>query len=233
MNHFLVRMVFAHNSGLAQDQVVNDWHFSHATTPDLPSLTAGMFDFYNSTPSTFDFPLSDYIAATIVRDTAGHYSHRADVYQLPATPGPMGSPIFTFNSQLGPVHADVTSLPGEVSLVASFRADYGTAAEHFEGTRPRARRRGRVYIGPLNTFTCDATAGSTAVQRPAAGFIDLLLAQLTALGNTTITTGGATWEVFSHTDWDGHPVTQGWVDNAYDTQRRRGEKATARDTFTL
>jgi hypothetical protein len=40
------------------------------------------------------------------------------------------------------------------------------------------------------------------------------------------------WVVYSPTDDAYHEVANGWVDNAWDTQRRRGYKPTSRTTFT-
>jgi len=39
------------------------------------------------------------------------------------------------------------------------------------------------------------------------------------------------WIVYSTVDQAGHEVIGGWVDNAWDIQRRRGELSTSRLTF--
>jgi hypothetical protein len=43
----------------------------------------------------------------------------------------------------------------------------------------------------------------------------------------------ATLAVWSPSNGDAVPVTDGWVDNAWDTQRRRGIDRTARSTWTV
>lgn len=56
----------------------------------------------------------------------------------------------------------------------------------------------------------------------------------TAAGNLKagMTVDGWTWSVYSRTDNAMVSVTDGWMDNAPDIQRRRETPATSRTTFT-
>ena len=45
--------------------------------------------------------------------------------------------------------------------------------------------------------------------------------------------GQATWVQLSRVAANTHVVTNGWVDNAFDTQRRRGEEADQRLLFPI
>lgn len=112
-----------------------------------------------------------------------------------------------------------TPLPSEVCLCCSFQA------APLSGT-PQSRRRGRVYIGPLK----DANLGSDG--RPAAGLTGGLASA--AAGLLAASDVATTWLWVVHSSFVAIdvPVTNGWVDNEYDTQRRRGRTATARTTFT-
>jgi hypothetical protein len=47
-----------------------------------------------------------------------------------------------------------------------------------------------------------------------------------------LTTAGLSHAVWSSADDTAYPVIGAWMDNAFDTQRRRGVDATARDTRT-
>lgn len=109
-------------------------------------------------------------------------------------------------------------LPVEVATCLSFRST---------GSGSTARRsRGRIYIGPLNTDT-------VAPITPAAGQANLASAWVTAL--TTAASEllnnllpDALWCVWSRMDHDFHLVTDGWVDNEFDTMRTRGRRASVR-----
>lgn len=98
-----------------------------------------------------------------------------------------------------------------------------------------ARRRGRVFLGALGN-SCMGVGGAS--QFPI----------VTSLATTRAAAAAATmcasldnwnWSVFSPTTFAQtgsyepaySAVVQGWVDNAFDTQRRRENKATTRTTF--
>ena len=109
-------------------------------------------------------------------------------------------------------------LPPEVSLCLSFQ---GLKVSGI----PQARRRGRVYIGPLNTTSADASGRpslATQANWENAGQ-DLLDASNAA---TTWR-----WQIYSRVDDGFVDVVDGWVDNEFDTQRRRGRTYTARRVF--
>ena len=88
------------------------------------------------------------------------------------------------------------------------------------------RRRGRLYIGPLNAKTLNSTGGPNEPHDPS------------CWGNSFHTQLGAAFLQFLNSpaggDWVVHgkggdvPVRGGWVDSAYDIQRRRGGDAEAR-----
>lgn len=114
-------------------------------------------------------------------------------------------------------------LPAEVSIVASFHA----------ANPVTARRRNRVYLGG---FATGAASSGTTSNPPApnsairASIVDAM--ELLHAANTT----PLIWQGRSGfgatpvgTFWD---VEGGWVDNAWDTQRRRGHEATIRDTWS-
>jgi hypothetical protein len=113
--------------------------------------------------------------------------------------------------------------PAEVAICCSF------AAANVSG-EAAARRRGRVYIGPLSSV------GNTDVDpvqgtRPNATLRNALAGAAKALA--TSSDAVASWVVHSDVLNSDATVIRGWVDNAFDTQRRRGESPTTRTSWTV
>ena len=113
-----------------------------------------------------------------------------------------------------------TMMPSEVAICLSF-----------QGTRtaglPQARRRGRVYIGPVQ-------AGASNLGRPSSTVITALKNAAVSLATAIDAVPSAgVWSVWSPTDGTAVPITNGWVDNAWDTQRSRGIQRTARELYTV
>jgi hypothetical protein len=110
-------------------------------------------------------------------------------------------------------------MPPEVAICLSYQA------AKISGV-PQARRRGRVFIGPLNTSAM-GTDG-----RPATAFINALVGAADALKDPA---GAPDWDWSTWSSFDptvSTVIDNGWVDNEFDTQRRRGRKYTTRTTFT-
>lgn len=94
---------------------------------------------------------------------------------------------------------------------------------------PQARRRGRIYLGPFGQTVLGTTAVTS--DRPLAAAVTAIANAATALA--TATAGAVVpWVIYSPTNGSGAVVTDGWVDNAFDTQRRRGVAATSRTLWT-
>lgn len=124
-----------------------------------------------------------------------------------------------------------TPLPSEVACCLSFRGAL------VSGTAP-GRRRGRVFIGPLNT---NAVAWETASghARPVSGLLTALTAGANRLKDN-LAALAIVWCVYSPTSRGGGaasagctPCSYAWVDDAFDTQRRRGIKAGTRTAIVL
>jgi hypothetical protein len=114
-------------------------------------------------------------------------------------------------------------LPEEVALVLSTH-----------GAPPiTARRRGRVYFGPLTNGVSTVVDGSnTTPSRPAQASAGQLVQAAVAFGTKMVTDSaviGMPWCIRSTVPSENFvPITGGFVDNAWDTQRRRGPTTTAR-----
>jgi hypothetical protein len=211
-------------AGVPEYTVVNNWY---AQTTDLSGgLYTGAQSFLVAL-NAFYGSIGGYINADVSR-TQSIYK----VYDM-ALPKPnppvIESPMTFSNMTAGRYYA-----PPEVALVGSFFSGMPS------GSIP-ARRRGRVYIGPL------AYTGSEHLHRPPTPIRTVLSS---ALNTLLLSSGSATdwtWSTFSRADAGGwfkppstnppdfakgmHNVVGGWVDNEWDTQRRRGLNSDARSNF--
>lgn len=114
-----------------------------------------------------------------------------------------------------------TGLPAEVACCLSF-----------SGSRPNLpRERGRLYIGPLNTsaMDIDATLGRVKVAPMLREALSLSALRIAGGDDTE----PARWVVYSPTNNNSVLVRRGFIDDGFDTQRRRGEQAIDRIAFTV
>lgn len=214
----------AMKSGIPSDVVQNTFAFEYDLTGiGASALNTALVAFYNANhvgPGALNSYLSEALSTSSNANTISYYDLTG---HLSGTPH--GSPVAVTQWTLG---ATGTGTPGpnEVCMCLTAQADYGTDVEFGPGTRPRARDRSRVYIGPLeitlvtaeDTTTHAITVGTSPQQSLAASGAALLAANVG-------------WSVWSRRDAALKPVVSGWVDNAFDIQRRRGIKASARTTF--
>jgi len=186
-----------------ENYVTNTWYAACTSDADALDFVSALRTFYSDIRTMY---------STVVAQNG----HGIKVYDMsdPEPRAPISEQTFNFTSPLSG-----NPLPTEVSLCLSFQA------EKLSGV-PQARRRGRVYIGPLNT------SGLATDGRPASGIVT----QLSGAGDALLTLSGAPgtwdWSVYSPTLGGTAIVNNGWVDNEYDTQRRRGRKFTSRTVFS-
>jgi hypothetical protein len=123
-------------------------------------------------------------------------------------PNPAG-PVFSKDY----AHANTGgSGPTEVALCLS----YATVDDPMAST---PRRRGRIYLGPFLTNEFSARPGAALISAA------LELGQgLASAGNAS----NSTWLMYSRRDMEYAKIESIWVDDAWDTQRRRGLAPTAR-----
>ena len=203
MANNLVSVNMASVTALPEDVVVNAWSFTTATAKD--GTQAGAVE---SALDTFYETVGPFMSNQITGAARIKWYDRAD-----AKPRvPWRDTAITF-----PVAA--SSLPLEVALVLSFQAAPVSGS-------PAARRRGRLYIGPLGQNALSNTTG-----RPTTGLIDAMATAAAALRLASDATADWSWAVWSGVDSAAREVFRGWVDNDFDTQRRRGQQATARTAW--
>jgi len=188
---------------VAENFVSNSWAFDCPTPADAPDLLTPLIEDFYST-------LRGYLSPVIAQN-----NHTVKYSVLPGTPPNYPFEEDTFNLTTAP---SGTALPDEVAVCLSFQGSRGAGF-------PQARRRGRIYFGPL------ATVAATG-NRPATALLTLMgTTALTLMTDVNALGAGYGWVVWSPTDGSAVEVTNGWIDNAFDTQRRRGVDYTSRTVF--
>lgn len=232
-------VVLARVNGLTEDAVVNSLYFNHDAVGDPTSshwdaLAARIASFYNDFVGPAIASPSSYISEAISRAAlASRIDFFHDVGSTP--PALWGSPTAMRSFTLDAATVG-ESLPAEVAAVLSFHGDLTDIPETAVNPspppatiRPAARRRGRIYIGPLNSESSveDGTSHEASLS---SDFQDALLGS----ASTLLAANDATWvwTIQSVADDDFYQVTGGYVDNAFDTQRRRGGDATLRTPWS-
>lgn len=228
----LAQVVLGHVSGLPEDAVVNDLCF---LADDAGAAIDGIGDsiesFFNTDNTNVE--IRQYLGGQLSR-VANACSIR--FYDLTGAldGSPHGSPFETRAWTLG-ARQGTYNLPDEVALVQTFWAA-GWSSEPEQAVnpapppakiRPQSRFRGRMYLGPLNGST--ATTASDTSPRPSTSFLtDLTAAWFRFMDERP------DFAVWSRADEVLRTVAGGdldgriTVDNAFDTQRRRGVAPTAR-----
>lgn len=218
MPHIFAQVNLPNRNLIAADGAMNTFHFTGIDDVEdmCIAIKVRLEAFYDDVPVGGTNPLKNYLSGELAIT-----STRVKMYDM-ADPEPR---VPVFDDTLGLSSATPLSssnLPGEVALCTSYLA----AAE--SGGHP-ARRRGRLYIGPL----CNAVMASstTTAARPSSTFIsDLYRTTKDLAGASTL---GARWVVWSRVDQAAHAIVRGYVDNAFDTQRRRGVESTSRSLWEV
>lgn len=191
-------------TGLPEDVSVNTWHSGADpdSVPDFTPIGEAFIEFYQA--------IDEYFSGVLSRDL------RMKVYDLsdPEPRTPRGD-VTT---------ADVLADAGGPNLPSEMAVCLSTHALEASGTAA-GRRRGRVYLGPLNTGVLGTSSGGTPhVQEPVR--TDILEAA-EALGLDCIA-AGMPLAIYSRADNAFRQIRRFSMDDALDVQRRRGERATIR-----
>jgi len=195
-------------SQLPEDRFVNTFYFAGDRDDITSTLHTKLASFYNFGSGGAD-GLGKYLSNKVQRGTS--LPNEIRYYDL-SEPEPREPVSFEL---VIPAAAAATDLPNEVAVCCSFY-----------GTRNIPRQRGRVYLGPLNTAADEDGASDVRVTSDFRGAITFAAAALA--GGT-----GPDWVVHSGAANADYPVTAGWVDNAFDTQRRRGAATSARTVWPV
>lgn len=215
---YSVQVTIPYFTGIAKDVITNTFNYSWDAggapgASDFLNLRNAIFGFYEGIWLTG----GPYGMAPWVNATAA----RIKIYNLD-DPEPR-VPVYDNTNALVVKKDTAGVLPPEVSLVLSFHGNYISGV-------PLARQRGRIFLGGIGD-SCVLTSSASAYPVPNATWRTLI--GTTARSNLKLGAAAFSWQwnVLSRTAGLGFEVYSGWVDNAFDTQRRRGQAATSRSLW--
>lgn len=203
-------------TGLPADATVNVWHFlvtGAISDAIVTEVNTALTAFYGALLGLY--PNTIFLSPRTVK-----------YYDL-SHPEPR-APVSTRGQAWAPTGS--IALPEECSVCLSFSADVASGQN-------RARQRGRVYLGPLSS-NCAAVVSSRVVV--ASSVQTQIASAAQTLLNSSLAATTWKWAIYSPTSAAAGgseeswvvPVAHGWVDDAFDTQRRRGTAPRSRVTFT-
>jgi hypothetical protein len=212
-----IQVVLPYLTNLPQDVATNTFHFdavSVSPTVGAQTAMARLETFYNEAPpSPAVNPIATYISGVVNRSECRMIAYDLD------DPRPR-APIFENEWTLG--SATGTNLPNELAVCASYQADRAAGV-------PQARRRGRVFIGPLRAAAM-ASGSASSSPPPATALMDTLAGAMRRL--RLASNGEVQWVGYSRTSGSAWVPSNGWVDNDFDVQRRREPRPTARTLWS-
>lgn len=196
---YQVQVELRTQTGIPADNVINTFAFQWlgGGAPDFASLGGLIDSFYGDLDTGI-------LSSVISSDTN---AHQMKVYDL-TDPSPR-PPVYLHEFTQG---GGGSPLPAEVAICASFQGLQ-------EAGHSQARRRGRIFIGPVRQTTSEA--GSDGYPRVSASARSTIAAACTNL-QTNGSLADWVWCVWSRTDDELYIVNNGWIEDEYDTQRSRG-----------
>lgn len=211
---YLAQVSLPSTTNLPADDIVNTFVFAKlGPVPSAEDIETVFSTFYNGTQASGE-TLASFLSQSISR------TRPAVVKMFDLEEPEPRAPIETVEFTIG-LSTNPNKLPDEVALCLSYRAE-------LESGVPAARRRGRIFLGPFST---NAVAGGvgTSPAAPAQELVDTIL----DAGEQLWTMLSGIWYVWSRADDEIYELVELWVDNAWDSQRRRGRRATSRDVRPL
>lgn len=221
-----VQLELPATSGIGRDTVIWDsaWDTgSNTISVSVPDIRGAFEAFLTNIISGPAHSLGNYLGKSISRtvyptmrtyDITGHLDGSA-----------AGSPV-----DVRPLLALVPTetgghddLPTEVAACLSYHRAYGSDPEFGPGgVRPKNRDRGRIFIGPLSGLAMETLTASNPT------LSSTFRATLAGATAPLLGTSDATWVQWSRADASVAPVVGGWIDDAPDIQRRRGQDPLSR-----
>lgn len=215
-------------TGKPDEAARNVWHFDAgaADTDTLTDVANAVGLFYTSLASYFGpgiDPAANACRVDMSVVTPGSPGESDDV----VTPLLVSVP-FTLG-----VGTSSYPQPEQVAVCLSFNADLTGVSEESGLTRPRSRRRGRIFLGPLNQTTQQAPSGMYKA-RVADAFAEAVLdAYDTAHAAWVDDPDAPRHVIYSRADGIARQVNRLRLDESFDTMRRRKVAASSRFTRSI
>lgn len=202
------QVVIPASSAVPADACVNNWGFQ------TPATDTATFTAITTALKTFYDAWSGYRATGMNWQAA-----RAKFYNMsdPKPRVPLSDTVIGLSSAV-----QTSTLPREVACCLSFQI------QRASGVNMR-RGRGRVYLGPFALTAQTSTSG-----RPDNNFMTALRTAAQAMLDAAVTDPAYEWAIVSEASGTAValPVHDGWIDDAFDTQRRRGIAPSSRVVFS-
>lgn len=213
-------------SGVPEDAEQNQFALlsNNPLVPDVPTtlVTPALDQFFEE--------LAPYMSGTISRAANAHTVEYYDVTDH-LDGSAHGSPFAAEMWTLSTAGQGGRSAPDECAICITLYGEGRQAAAvgPAGGPRPKQRRTGRLYIGSLGDNSYDSVDNGVRVTDACRGTFAAALANLVdTLNEPAAHTSLCVW---SRADAAMRECVGGHVDNALDTQRRRGVAPTRRTTF--
>jgi hypothetical protein len=196
---------------------------------------------FNTVGAGASLPMSSYLGSQADRGTNHCVTNVYDVTaHLDGTPH--GSPVATMLWTLG-ASIGAPNLPESVAACVSYRADYGTDVEfgaptgvETGRTRPRAQDRGRLYFGPLVQGVAISEVPTGRVHFTTQFITDCLAnVKQMLIVNGGDSEFGNQWglSTWSRKGAVMKGITEFWMDDRPDTQRRRADPSGLKTFLTV
>jgi hypothetical protein len=195
------------SSGISADNVTNTWHL--LTVDDMTAATwSATLAAFNTFYSGASFGFSPDMSAA---------GHTMKLFKMsdPEPRVPQRTGTFSISLSGG------TAGPSEIAICLSGKEN------PVSGGNIR-KQRGRVYLGPWGTSTFIASRVPAGLRTQIVNAAKTLHDAILAISPQNVVMG-----VTSGTGTQFHPYDTLWVDDAWDIQRRRGVRPTARSTVTV
>jgi hypothetical protein len=220
MTNIQVRCTLKAANGLAEDNCINTFAVAGADPgADDTQIWDAFNSFYNDVHAPGVLSIASYLNHTI---------QRVNGLLVELIDEPINPPNVPYNSQsfdLDNVPGNTVPLPQEVAICLSM-----AAADYFDGVNT-GRKRGRVYIGPLSS-NASLGVSSPDPARPGISVREALEGAGRQLRDDLKVVDPFRYlAIWSRTDDLHREVSGGWVDDEWDTQRRRGRKRTGRQIW--
>lgn len=211
MANLIVQTIFESATGLPADSIVNTTSWTGSLS-DLDNIRDILVDFYAVQAPDAQNTILYWMSNEAISGNVTIKIYDRD------DPKPR-QPIEIFESDLSEGLGPEDMLPTECAIVVSYQAS------RIAGL-PQNRRRNRFYMGGFGVEANDNG-------RINPGLVETILFASKEMLNAASASVDKSLIVWSGYYETGYTIDNGWVDNAWDSQRRRGLKSTARGAFSL
>jgi hypothetical protein len=235
MSLIRAQAVIKRRSLIPRDNITNTWHLNagnESTTDDLVEVGARLATFYQAISGYLHPVISDAALIHEIKVTRRAATSAFGNVTEPSGVIPPSGPadhVKTFTMS----GSGTGLLPAEVAAVLTLEAGSTTFSEEVGATRPAARHRGRIFIGPLGNSAM-IQDGTTLEVHLDPTFRTQIFNAFQALSNgLTALANPIQIGVYSPALFQVNGVTHVSMDNAPDIIRSRGVRATNRVRQTV